>query len=383
MKKALVTLLVAALLLTLVPVSAFAEETTASVNTYEDLMAAAANSAVTTINLTGNITVPNTHNTPTIERHLTINGNGFAIDGAEQQRLFVLNKGATINDLTLKNFKSSRVFGGALYVSSDATFTNCTFENNTAALDGGALFIEDGNFAFTNCTFTGNESTDYDGGALFHWGGSLNLNGCTFKNNRAPGFSGDGGAVHSSSSITIVDCTFEGNSAKYKGGALDIGGLGSKYTEISGCTFSNNAAEEGGAAYAWSDLTLKGTNSFVGNEPATEENGIFLPEGKKLIIVPEARTPIEGIVVTADEPEASSISAAVCTGDRVRVRDGAWGKILSHLYKGDTVEVLAIQGDWAQIKFGDSTAFVFAAYLQTSTNTPVPGTVAARRPVLD
>lgn len=52
------------------------------------------------------------------------------------------------------------------------------------------------------------------------------------------------------------------------------------------------------------------------------------------------RKPVSGVI----EAEMVSPNLAGCTGDRVRVRDGAWGKVLGRLYKGDQVEVGPLKG---------------------------------------
>lgn len=71
------------------------------------------------------------------------------------------------------------------------------------------------------------------------------------------------------------------------------------------------------------------------------------------------RKPIAGV----NPNEVVSANLATCTGDRVRVRAEAWGKVLGRLYKGDMVEVIALSGDWARVKYSGGEAYVFAAYL--------------------
>ena len=121
-----------------------------------------------------------------IDKSLTIDGNGYIIDGADQTRLFhVKASGVTFRNLILQNgYTNENGYGGAILgedgTSAQAincTFNfnnagwggaiyradaiNCTFNNNTAAMQGGGL--NDGRA--TNCVFNGNRAVN-DFGAI-------------------------------------------------------------------------------------------------------------------------------------------------------------------------------------------------------------------------
>ena len=205
------------------------------------------NSSENTLNLSRNYTYSESDSMTEgiiIRANLTIEGNGFTINGANALRIFKIYNG----DVVIKNLNFingySIDYGGAIY--GPATVINCTFVNNTANF-GGALY----KVTAINCTFIQNNATSF-GGGIFE-GQSIN---CTFINNSAT----RGGGVYSSTALdsnfinntaadfggaaaetTVRNCSFTGNNAS-SGGAV-MSGL------VTNCTFINNHGYSGGAVY--------------------------------------------------------------------------------------------------------------------------------------
>ena len=77
-----------------------------------------------------------------INDEVTIDGNGYYIDGANTARIFNIDAFATVNlnDAILKNGNSTGN-GGAIYASGTLNIDNCTFSDNTAAGLGDAIYI--------------------------------------------------------------------------------------------------------------------------------------------------------------------------------------------------------------------------------------------------
>ena len=128
--------------------------------------------------------------------------------------------------------------------------------------DGGGLFLQlPGSFTVANCTFVGNQA-DRRGGAIYTLGDQLIVENCTFSDNSALG---EGGAIYANSNdFEISDSFFIGNSAS------NGGGVWADPLTIRNCTFSNNSAErEGGAS--WSDRATVSDSSFLGN--SADEGG--------------------------------------------------------------------------------------------------------------
>lgn len=192
-----------------------------------------------------------------IRKDITINGNGHTINGLSKSRIFLIHYGLIENNkVTLKNLKlinaKTDFYGGAIFNYANLTVNNCTFKNNYAKYCGGALLTV----------------------------GALNLKNSYFKNNTA---GGDAGAVFSFKINKPLDL-FE---ALYGEKAI-IGEIetiinairnltldfGTDY--ITNCTFTGNTAQGrgGGAVYAFSHISIKGSN-FSSNKAGEHGGAVF------------------------------------------------------------------------------------------------------------
>lgn len=84
-----------------------------------------------------------------------------------------------------------------------------------------------------------------DGAAIFDNGSYLTISHVAFDGNRATGIGAEGGAIfHSTNgSLTVLNSTFNGNSAEQYGGAI----YPQVNTTVTDSTFTNNTAYQGGA----------------------------------------------------------------------------------------------------------------------------------------
>lgn len=188
-----------------------------------------------------------------ISRELTINGNGYTLDGSHIASIFYVDDRyeVTFKDINFINGNATgsgnERHGGAISVRyGNGIAENCNFTNNTASCFGGAM---NGGSAY-NCIFSLSFS-EGDGGAIY-MGSAF---GCTFTNNSA---SGVGGAMHQSSAF---NCTFTGNSAEWDGGAMYDG-------SAFNCTFTGNSASgTGGAMYEGSAFNC----TFILNSASNEK----------------------------------------------------------------------------------------------------------------
>ena len=152
-----------------------------------------------TITLSNNYTYNNGFSTKgiSINKDLTIDGQGHTINGDHKARIFNVENG---HNVVFRNitFIGANAFGvgGAM---SGGSAVNCTFISNYAGNDGGAM---SGGSA-VNCTFISN-SAGSDGGAI--WGGSA-VN-CTFISN----YAGIGGGAMEDGSA--VNCDLINNTAR-------------------------------------------------------------------------------------------------------------------------------------------------------------------------
>ncbi|MCK4413429.1 MAG: T9SS type A sorting domain-containing protein [Candidatus Eisenbacteria sp.] len=203
--------------------------------------------------------------------------------------------GAVVEGLTITNgYQPTDVYGGAIYITSASpTLTNCIFTGNHADW-GGAISCEycysaisdcifSGNTAggaggldcgvsssptVTNCVFAGNSAQGAAGG-MAAWDGCYPIvTNCIFENNEADISGGFHSFAFISASQTLSGCTFLGNSAVSAGGGMGVWGASPSVTS---CTFSGNAAPEGGGLYVFgasASVTLE--NSIVAFSTAGE-----------------------------------------------------------------------------------------------------------------
>ncbi len=207
----------------------------------------------------------------------TFRGNSATFSGATN--FFMINV-ATLTGCIFENNQSANDnCGGAigLFDGGTANVTGCTFTSNTGA-DGGAICSARTTvFNCTDSVFTGNVATGLNvpvGGAvtLFQAGASV-FDGCTFDGNHADW---DAGAIawEDLSPLTIRDCVFNANTSDNTGGAIR-GSLASQ-ADVVTSTFTGNSALFGGAVGA-NGTTVSIVNcSFDGNNAANDGGALQL-----------------------------------------------------------------------------------------------------------
>ncbi len=195
----------------------------------------------------------------TINRAVTIDGNGHTIDGCsnsakgfETNSIAVLFK--NIKFVNLGKLTSSQYNGGAIHTyTGDTKVQNCEFIG-CQGYGGGAVFganVE--NCTFKNCTAY--NSNSYGGAAICT---SSTVTNCYFENN-GQGMSGYG----TLSGGTAINCTFKNNKAG-AGGAIY---MGNAYN----CTFIGNRAQSGGAMYWGTAVNC----TFIGNYAGGSGGAIY------------------------------------------------------------------------------------------------------------
>ncbi|MBR3506832.1 MAG: hypothetical protein IKO02_07280, partial [Lentisphaeria bacterium] len=167
-----------------------------------------------------------------------------------------------------------KAYGGGIVSAQDSLFVDN--KANGIGQAGGAIALVDfyGTSTITGSTFSGNEA--YFGGAIQQNRGTMSVIGSLFAGNKTSGETttsyptGNGGGaieLHQGATTTITGSTFTENTAK-NGGAIfnDTFNNAVCIAEISGSTFSGNTADyQGGAIYNYATMTV--TDSvFTGNQ---------------------------------------------------------------------------------------------------------------------
>jgi hypothetical protein len=129
----------------------------------------------------------------TINRSVTIEGNGVTLTKTSTTNFRLMNIMATAESVTIRQlwFKD----GGGV--------------NFTADSDGGAIRKASGTLTLESCIFSGSRTGASHGGAIYNTSGVLNVKGCTFVANRS---NYDGGAIFmNSGTLTLTGNLFYGN----------------------------------------------------------------------------------------------------------------------------------------------------------------------------
>lgn len=127
--------------------------------------------------------------------------------------------------------------------TTSSEFKHCIFEKASPVNDprGGAIWVSSSSVSIENCTFFGNSAVL--GGAIYAESSTgLKILNSIFRNNSAS----EGGAIYFfSSTSNIVGCTFEGNSsttADGRGGAICIRGTPNNMNFIDRCKLYSNTS---------------------------------------------------------------------------------------------------------------------------------------------
>ena len=218
---------------------------------------------------------------PTIDSDITIDGDGFTIDGNEQFQLLTISRNANLTAKNLNLVRASADYGSAIYNRFKGTVTaiGCTFRNNTADAEGGAIMNAYGSVVITGSAFEENAAPV--GGAIYNDKGSVIIADSIFQGNTAIA----SGAIHSVDGDTrIRNSTLSSNEAtgeKAVGGAITafLGSL-----SIDGSALFGNSGAVGGAIYMeGGEYTL--TNSTIGANTARLGGGIYVPYAREATLV--------------------------------------------------------------------------------------------------
>ena len=193
-----------------------------------------------------------------------IRDNGAQSESYGGAGIFCIDSSSTIRDCSFSNnwaYGDSYGGGGISLWNSSVTIANCTFTNNSGE-DGGGIFIQGqntGEVKITDCIFIGNRAREDEGGgiSIYSSAGSVIVTNCMFTENLAP--QGGGIATYSGSGcdLTVINCTFTGNSGS---GIYN----GNSSLSVTNCIlWGNNGEIHGTASVAYS--CVQGGHAGTGN----------------------------------------------------------------------------------------------------------------------
>ena len=206
----------------------------------------------------------------TINRSMTINGNGHTIDASDSVRIFIVNaSNVVLNNISFINAYSSGDAGaiGANYVEN-LTINHCNFSNNFVNDTGAAVFSYANYTRLTNCNFDSNHA-EYAAGAVYVRGKESVIDNCSFNSNEAS----YGGSVYFRGENGLINNTvFDSNYALGSAGAVYVGGTN---LNIRNTTFHNNTATYGGSIFSASSYTTLDNTTFEENVASSYGGAIY------------------------------------------------------------------------------------------------------------
>ncbi len=245
---------------------------------------------------------------------------GFTITaGAAPNGAGMFNRGSspTINDCTFaENHATDTSGGGGMFnLDSSPVVTGCLFWRNIADLGAGMANHRFSSPELTGCSFE-EGAASLSGGAVFNFVEpemAVTLMNCTFTGNTAD----FGGAIHDHafSSSTVVDCIFEMNRAGVLGGGISSFTGSGTVANLVGCTFAANTAQYGAGVALFGRREAAG--GAGGESLARVEGCIFA--GNAADVLGGGLVVAGGIVV-----EMSGVNSFNENGDSVLKHSGAW-----------------------------------------------------------
>jgi hypothetical protein len=214
-------------------------------------------------------------------KNITLRSEGGAevtsIDCEHQDRAFHFHGGqdaaSLVEGFTIVNGNAE--MGGGIYCDqSSPSIASCTFSGGAAA-NGGAVYGDHSSPTITDCAFIGNMADRHDGAMRFVSFCSAAITGCTFSENRAQN---GGGILTYGYEPTVTGSIFSGNSAGGLGGGLYcVWG----WLTVTSCTLYGNSAGGLGGGMCCDDAAAVITNTIVS---FSLEGGAIACEGD---VVPE------------------------------------------------------------------------------------------------
>lgn len=181
----------------------------------------------------------------------------------------VLNYGATLTISNSTFSSNAATDGGAIYSDGITTIIENTVLSGNAAANGGGVYSVSGTLIVSNDTFSGNSAAD--GGGLYNGSGDATITNSVFSGNDAA----TGGGINNDSGVlTITNGTFSGNNAATGAGIYNHGGV----VDLASSTFSGNNAANGAGLYNHGGVVTVSDSTFAGNE-AMDGAGLVNHEG--------------------------------------------------------------------------------------------------------
>ncbi len=196
------------------------------------------------------------------------------IDNNDSQTPIITN----LTTVTGNTTNSYHVVTGATGVTLDGFTITAGNANGDYYLNhwGGGMYNESSSPTLMNVIFSGNSALG--GGGMYNYNSSNpTLANVTFSNNSA---TDGGGMINGYSNPTLTNVAFSGNSASWGGGGMENGSSSPVLTNV---TFSSNSANRGGGMFNSSsssptltNVTFSGNSADIGGGVSSQDSSSML-----------------------------------------------------------------------------------------------------------
>lgn len=161
-----------------------------------------------TLNLTRNYVYSSGDSPVVIDKKITINGNGFKIDGSKSSQILKCYGDEKFFNNVVFQDASSRNDGGAIYSESKMTFNGCVFKGITIPDDYhcGIVIYSTAEVILERCNFTNNKAVDYADSPYLVYSDYIVVKNSRFFDNIA-------GGIVFGRNLTVIDSDFFNNGA--------------------------------------------------------------------------------------------------------------------------------------------------------------------------
>ncbi|MBQ8803291.1 MAG: right-handed parallel beta-helix repeat-containing protein [Tyzzerella sp.] len=198
-------------------------------------------------------------------------------DASKVKQLLVVRGTTEVANITLKDNLASGETGALIRQHyGDMTVTGCTL-SGAYGNTGGAIAVGTGTATIQSSTFNGNDAK-YNGGAIrVEKNATVTVDSCEFKENTANSV---GGAINSDVGTLIVkNSVFEGNISKGTSGAINL--TNNSTANITDSTFKGNSSTEDSAgAIKVNKSALVLEDSIFEENTTTQSGGAIFLQGK-------------------------------------------------------------------------------------------------------
>ncbi|MFT4039510.1 MAG: right-handed parallel beta-helix repeat-containing protein [Thermomicrobiales bacterium] len=200
------------------------------------------------------------------------------LTGSDTYQTMTVESPITVRLANVRLTNGYSTYGANLYIDdavANVTTTDCVYAQGRGEY-GQGIYVYYGTLAVDRCQFRNNEG-NYYGGAILNYYGTVTLANSLFQDNIGESGGGALCAYDSPGAMQVTGCTFTGNTSDYGGAVYIYDGAAS----FSNSTFTRNTAETGGAIYVYNGpATLDATVSIT-NNTATD----LAPSGGGVMVV--------------------------------------------------------------------------------------------------